>query len=498
MTRKQFIGRSLLGFGSAFILPSMLQSCMKDHDLPNPVGGGNHPPLLTYTVDWNDDAKTMVASAIEMVPVAGDLLGGLVEILWPSTQEDVWGEIKSQVEALVNQQIAAAVYTQVSEDLQGLSNSLTIYQNELKEGTTGEILNQWMITKNLFVAALPHFQSQGNQVPLLPLFGQFVNLYLGILRDGVANGLSWGRTAADHQQDITDLKNAITTSVNYTTTTYNNGRSALLQKTKADSHHIEPFKTVNIYDRQMSQTVLVFMDMWPYFDVDKYPNGTKVVYSREIYSDPYGTADDSGPIVLPSAPTQSPSNITVWGWDRIDAVQVTYPAGGGPGGVTTTPRMGDQNGGSNQPPYGGSFNLSPQSIAAGRVTYGSIVNSMQFIYGDQTSTPMMGGNAGWGSNDTGWVGYSDTFLSSVHINGVSSYYGSADLVVFGFQYWTTPNSQLNAIQTMYVTSPKERSVTDFAKEFPNLSITDNLITDTLKKERSDYWAKLKARAEALK
>lgn len=496
--RRKFIKRSALGAGGLLFSSVLLQSCT-DHNIPDPelpIDPPDRPPL-TFTVDWNDDAKTMFASAIEMIPVAGDLLGGLVDIFWPSSKVDVWGQIKSQVEALVNQKIAAQVYTDVQGNLTGLNNNITLYLNYVNEGSTAEILSQWMITRSLFVLYQPNFQSAGNELPLLPLFGQFANLYLALLRDCVAFGQSWGRTEADHQQDITDLKQAISDFYSYTANTYNNGRFALSQKIKPDSHHIEPFKTINTYDRQLSQTVLVFMDMWAYSDFTLYPTGTKVVYSREIYSDPFGSADDSGTIKIASAPTQSPTNLTVWGGDRIQSVQLTYPAGSGPGGVTTTPRMGDPNGGTTNSPLGGSFNVAPQSIMAGRATWGDIVNSMQFLFADNTSTPMMGGGGtgGLGSHDTGWVGYNDTFLSSVHINGESAFYASADLVVFGFQYWTTPTAQLNAIEALYVTSPNERSAADFANQFPNLAIPANLITDELKAARLAYWALIKERVK---
>ncbi len=349
--RRKFLGRSVLSAGSVLFSSVLLESCTK-YGIPHPGGSTppplTPPPLLGSTIAWNDDAKTMVTSVIEMIPEAGDILGGLVDIFWPSTQEDVWGEIKAQVEALVNQKIAAAVYQQVSEDLKGLNNSIILYLNEIKEGTPAEILTQWMITKNLFVNALPHFQSAGNELPLLPLFGQFANMYLALLRDGVAFGASWGRTALDQQQDVTDLKNSINDFYAYTAKTYNNGRANLFRTTKADFHACEPFRTINKYDRQMNQTVLDFMDSWYYYDVSVYPNGTTYVSTREIYSDPMGTCDDSGNIVIATPPpTARPTTLSAWGGNFFNAIQLTYPAGSGPGGVTQTKRMG----------AGGGFNV---------------------------------------------------------------------------------------------------------------------------------------------
>lgn len=510
--RRKFLERSVLSTGSVLFSSVLLESCTK-YGIPLPGGipppGGNTPPPLTpppllgWTLDWNDAAKTMVTQAISMYPEGGALLAGLVTIFWPSSKKDVWGDIKAQVEALVDQKIAAAVYQQVTEDLQGLNGQITLYLNEVKNGTPNEILSQWMIARSFFVNARPHFQSAGNELPLLPLLASFTNLYLSLLRDGVAFGQSWGRTGANHQQDIQDLKDAISSISTYTQNTYNTGRSALQQKTKADSHHIEPFKTVNRYDRQMSLTVLDFMDTWHYFDVTLYPNGTTQVYNREIYSDPYGTADNSGSIVIRTpVPTQLPTNVTVWGWDRIDAVQLTYPAGSGPGGVTQTPRMGDQpsgsRGGSNQPPAGGSFNLTPDNpIVHARVGSGSIVNAMAFGWAQGNTVGWMGGKAGLGG-DSGWISYTNRALSSIHINGISNFYGSADLVVFGFQTWEPPEEAMRAIGALYVKTPKEQSAADFAKAFPKLAIPANLITDDLKAARKAYWAYIEARAKEFK
>ena len=73
------------------------------------------------------------------------------------------------------------------------------------------------------------------------------------------------------------------------------------------------------------------------------------------------------------------------------------------------------------------------------------------------------------------------------------------MVVFGFQYINleAPKST-NAVKLIYKTSPKERTAADFARAFPELGITQALITDDLKKARQEYWATIKARAAALK
>ena len=70
--------------------------------------------------------------------------------------------------------------------------------------------------------------------------------------------------------------------------------------------------------------------------------------TSEIYSTPVGTADDSGLFLLPwQHPTQPPAQVTVWAEPNlIDAIQVTYPNGAGPNGVSQTSWMGANKGAS--------------------------------------------------------------------------------------------------------------------------------------------------------
>lgn len=530
--RRKFLERSMWGFGSAFLLPSLLQSCMSDHTLPPPLGGDDNPlPTIgDYQIDWNDAAKTALTTGLGMIPEAGEILSALVDIFWPSSGTDVWGQIKDQVEALIDQKIADSVYQQVSEDLLGLNNAMTLYLNEVKSYNESlqtnpnadptSVREQWVSTRTVFVNNLPHFQSNGYQLLLLPLFAQFGNLYLSLMRDGVAFGQSWGRSAADHQQDIADLNKDMLTFYQYTYDTYNTAKINLANKTKVNNNLCEPFRTVNTYDRQMILTVMDFANNWAYFDVTQYPQGVPaeiLFLDREIYSDPYGSCDNSGPIVLPAVkPTQFPTNITVWGFDRIDAVQLTYPTGSGPNGVTTTPRMGDQPngtfGGQNYAPHGGSFNLSPNNPIVGAYTtyglfqnnngtFGPLVAQLAFLYQDWTQTNVMGGTAGsvpgWIYN-SGWVAYPTEALSSIHINGVNNVLKTADCIVYGFKFLPSPAVTLKALQTLYIASPKERTVAELTKKLRSAAVPANLITEELRSARVAYWAALKARAKALK
>ncbi|WP_169921754.1 insecticidal delta-endotoxin Cry8Ea1 family protein [Spirosoma rigui] len=508
--RRKFLERSALGAGGLLFSSALLESCITDHRLPLPIA---NPPLLggvSDDIDWNDAAKEAIAAGLAMVPEIGEIASALLRILWPG-QDDVWAKIKSQVEALINQKISDLVYQQVSEDLQGLNGSITLYLDEVKNGTPEAILTQWIVTRNLFVNALPHFQSKGYEPLLLPFFAQFANIYLSVLRDGVLNGKSWGRNDAEHQQDIADLKKAISDFTAYVPGAYKTGLVNIDNTVPNNFRLAEPDRSLIRYQRQMTFTVLDFVSTWAYYDVTLYPSGHKVELTREIFSDPYGILLDGNTDihnerlgVLPPMPEQCPTKITVWAdpySTGITGVQVTYPAGGGPGGITTTPVIpqgGDQRG-SLAPPHGGTLTFPPSStnpIVAVRVgTHPSgYLAALYFYYYDGTQSPELG----YPGADSGPIRFANEVVCRIHIYGGLATYSPflAQCVVFGFKYRQTPASALRAISAIYVTSPKERSVAEFAPVYPTLGSFS--ITDELKAARAAHWASVGGQAKALK
>lgn len=447
-TRRKFLERSLWGFGSAFVLPSLLASCT-DHNIPP-----DHPPLVGVDgADWNELAKDAITDAISAaVPEGGEILSGVIDVLWPSSGSGPWDQVKAQVQALVDQKFDDYTYTQAKGALDSLNLLIVDYLNAIKDN--GDVSDRWISVHEVFVGSRYLFTTTGYEVLLLPLYAQYTNMFLALLRDAVLHGNTWAMKPGDVQQAQTDLTSFIAEAVNYVSGLYTSSRSNLVGKTKRNDVTCEPFLTVNTFDRQMTMLVLDYMDSWPYYDASIYPNGPKnpdntpiYLFTREIYSDPYGnisTVDNPNqpPIALPTPATQFPTWITVWGGHRIDAVQLTYPAGGGPGGVDYTTRMGDQIGGTNASPLGGIFNLSPDApFVRALVTYGipdsgaMAIYTLQFIDANGTFTQQMGGQKGVGGY-AAQVGYDNYALSSMYIHGICDSLGdSADCIIFGFMRW---------------------------------------------------------------
>ncbi|AAM06001.1 hypothetical protein [Methanosarcina acetivorans] len=55
-----------------------------------------------YDFDYNNAARMVISTALGEIPGVVFALSVLVEIFWPDSQENVWSEIKDQVEALVD------------------------------------------------------------------------------------------------------------------------------------------------------------------------------------------------------------------------------------------------------------------------------------------------------------------------------------------------------------------------------------------------------------
>ncbi|NEU70271.1 hypothetical protein GK091_25565 [Spirosoma agri] len=506
--RRKFLERTALGAGSMLFLPELLTSC-NDHRIPDPGTSAGIPPLVgDNSFDYNGEAKTVIVTGLRFIPEVGGILSALVSIFWPGT--DVWSKVKNQVEALVDQKIDDAVISLVQAKLTSLKTILDNYTQEIKDGATGEkMYSNWGRAQDFLSGSVGPFSASGFEVVLLPFYAQLANMHLSVQRDVVIAGKSWGRSETERATDIKNLQTYINDHLSYVQTTYAAQVAELTVNTRPNTIRlIEPFTTVNRYTRETTLTVLDYAKFWPYYDVTKYPNGAKVSLPRELYSDPVGSEGKySGFINLPTPPTQGPTELTVWGsTDGVDAVQLTYPSGSGPDGVTTTPRRGRQDGGGHgssgttDQPYGLILRIATDNpLVRARMSTNFVSNSpkwygvytMQFGLHDGTIINKVGADDT--SLQADWVEINDHFISSIYINGSleddQGIPSIADCVVIGFKYLTGgPSVTSRTLERLYVTNPRELSGTDLAQVSPTFGATAVLITDNLKAARQAYWA----------
>ena len=452
-------------------------------------------------IDWNSAVRTVIISGINAIPYVGSILSTLLRIFWPAPQRDVWGEIKTKVEAVINQHIDRLVYDRVYDNLKGLRLVVGDYVHSAKIGSTAMILSEkWNSTEDHFLHDLPSFQSDGYEVLLLPLFAQFANMHLQLLRDGALHGkekMGWDDTTA------ADVSLKLTTKIaeytEYVNRIYAQGL-ANARRTPASDNSCEPFRTVNKYEREMTLAVLDFKALWPYLKSTE-PVVKYQFFDREIYTDPIGHADDSGGASsMPATPPTKPiKKITVWGWNWIYACEVEYASGGGPDGVTSTGRMGVPEGAIipdesvNHPPNGGIFDLDDAFMTHGAIVgvagYSKdVLNSWWFQFGDGSVTNRMGcqQNGPYIGNHFEFK-YEDEGLSSIRVMGMSNFYHVADCAVFGFKFMETfPRFRPFIGRLVYASSTCKLTAKDLLARFPG---NDHMLEDVEKMIKEENWDK---------
>src|SRR5689334_2432145 len=128
---------------------------------------------MAMSVAEQQKLRELLLAGLGEVPEAGALLSALAGVLW-NPQENIWDEIKAEVEALIEQDLAKYDEEQVKEDLDGLKYDLDNYHRACADGDVTTIRDQWEICEDLFDQQLPHFQPVNlqYQLQLLLLFVQ--------------------------------------------------------------------------------------------------------------------------------------------------------------------------------------------------------------------------------------------------------------------------------------------------------------------------------------
>lgn len=269
-------------------------------------------------MDISDATRQAVIIGLGEGGMGGKLLGGLTGLLWPSSGDDVWGSIRGRVEALINQKIQEYEYRNVSDSLAGLKLASDEYVKRVRDFADKPIFisEQYTSTKTAFLTALPHFQSAPSKLLLLPLFAQFANLYLSLLRDGARFGATWGWTPLAVEDEKTELLAAIQNYGTYADTVYQAG----LPHPDNPSDRAQ-WTALNRYMREMTLTVLDHRHSWPFFDVNA---GPPTQPTRTIYSDPVGGDEITDGIGFPEPSLQRMTELSVWGNVWLFGMRAAY------------------------------------------------------------------------------------------------------------------------------------------------------------------------------
>jgi hypothetical protein len=424
---------------------------------PQPI---NPPQALSqYSVDWNNVALQAITAGLDQIPFVGGILSHLVFAFWPPSGEDVWAEIKQKVEALINQSISQDDYDRVQAELgsakdssglvgvlQSYLHSVSTNNNKLDPQTT------WTDAHETFINAQSAFQQKGIELLLLPLFAQFANMHLSLLRDGVQRG--W----------ITEdrLQFRIQSYSDYAHHWYQSGYS-----TRAESN--QGFNYLNEYVQAMQVSVMNFRETWPYFDPTIFPPPVKVAFTNQTYFTITGSLGrQSADYTLPAIPTGQITNIDVyWLQDLNDdynfvlGTQVNYAGTQEPytgvlvnGGTPPIEKPCDPNN-DYYCYFKNSAAVSPDNpVVAVQGVYdtGGGTYSVNFTFKNESSTGQIPGqNQQYYPTSYNIAPPSGYYLSSVWVPPDTFFYGSAVDMVFGFRY-VPPGLDQATAHALYVSS----------------------------------------------
>lgn len=410
-----------------------------------PISSGQ---VLQYSFDWNNAAVQVITTGLNEIPVVGGILAGLVNIFWQQSSVDIWAEIKDKVEALINQQISQDDFNRVQAVLgtvsqqSGLIGVLATYLNDRSE-------TNWHDANFQFIGAQGEFQQKGIELLLLPLFAQFANMHLSLLRDGATQ--KWGNAESELQTRIGDY-------TDWAQTYYQQGYNA---RNTAN----QGFNYLNQYIQGMQTSVMRFAEMWKYFDPTKYPAPVTVHFTEETYFTITGTLNmKCGNYSLPqNIPDASLTEVNVyWLQDSYDNYNFVLGTQNNYADGTQQSYSGVSN---NQPPQL-SVNCDPnndyfcyfkQSVSVsadnpivavnGSYNATGAVYFVDFVYKNGSSTGQIPNQNGTTMDYAHSYTISPPegyYLSSIWVPPVSFYYGGAEDVVFGFRYNPPPITQETA------------------------------------------------------
>ena len=385
----------------------------------------------------NDSLREIISLGLGEVPGVGWIIEGLALIFWPESKEDIWTEIKENVEELIDKKLDKGKYQTVQEDLEGISVLLKNYSQEIKDAPKDQtkIYNKYDDVMSAIEKDIFHFQSVGHELLLLPLFAQLVNIKFALYRDALQHGKEWGLEKSE-LADIQDkLSQQIKEYTAYANKWYKDGYENVKVPTEGANLGARQWAARNKYVREMTLGVMDFAFYWPLFNPSTQENNSPLPkLTREIYSDPYGTVNDKPiPLIIdpsktPSKPKARISHVQIWGYNFIDKLRVAYGGKWGPemGGVDI--KNADIIG---KPPHGYDGRIfSNHPIESIDIESGAVLSAMTLnIQGAEDSNKCGGKQPG----DKHKISMGKKHIVSHLYASRSHYYNCAEVLIVGFR-----------------------------------------------------------------
>ncbi|EFA79014.1 hypothetical protein PPL_08482 [Heterostelium album PN500] len=208
------------------------------------------------------------------------LAGAIVNSLFPNQNDPqaVWNSILVYAQAAIDDKIDNATYALVQSELVGYSQLMNEYYlaSMSDPDSTPEYLSSVYISCVTQVIRQEQlFKTQQFQALLLPLFAQFANLYLTLIRDGVnyGNQLGWSQSVKTRYDSL--MKSKIISYAEYSDSVINTHIKSL---DYYESIRYPPQLWNQISDQlnHFYVSVTAFSYNWKYFDINTYRNGVSI------------------------------------------------------------------------------------------------------------------------------------------------------------------------------------------------------------------------------
>ncbi|EBH8783787.1 twin-arginine translocation pathway signal, partial [Salmonella enterica subsp. enterica serovar Bareilly str. CFSAN001104] len=256
----------------------------------------NDSELVWPILDPIADVKALISWGLTEIPVIGRLLSMLLGLLWPRTDEDIWNEIVKGVEKLINEELDAAVYSEIKSHLPGLQEVITIFLKTVKAGDVSVISAQFIACNTVFTATSSIFQNPDYEWILVPLFGVFAQLHISLLRESVEHGKEWGWSEKLYQEYITITKTTIANYVNYLERASENYKSTLINyaPNSPGQHMTDIFNYWNKYETLKTLYIKDVQEILKHMDpvIYKLPLHFIDFDFDDVFTPALGTADD--------------------------------------------------------------------------------------------------------------------------------------------------------------------------------------------------------------
>ena len=423
-------------------LTSSLDTGDVSSDQTAALGGASSP--------WDAIRILLQGIVAQTVPGVGDVLAAMIEIMWPGSENEnvTWEQMQQYVEKAVGQAVDEKTKSDLEASLKGLDAVLHNYVVAIQAKQPWSDQDKSYIQAT-FVSALnalehdaPSFQPANHPYLVLAEYTEMQNMLLGQLRDGILNGSKFGLPSGAIADYKTQIASRIADATAWVPKQLAAAHTALPSVDSGPLHNIKVYNQNAQLDLQLVPAVSDAAFYWPYLDPVKYPGPQKPVNKRILYTPSFGLIPNAN---LPSlSGDRAPIvHFTVWGYDRIDAFQLTYGLGSKP-----DPRMGDEQhcdyhnnctGGTANPPHGGSFQAAVVSDGKGWITRvhgysGDVPESLGFDF-NKSGTLFDTGLMGSGRADNFSVQLPGEVVCYALIPGVAGPpYGSANGMIFGFRF----------------------------------------------------------------